>query len=170
MQKLLSLFIIFIFSAGCSRICQDTKGADAAGLTITFFNTQNNRYFYPTDTLAYPSPFKIDSLKVRDSNGRILRTPYQTNNDVVLGRGFYVVGIYPIFIAEDDAMAFEKEVSKTIFLQYNHNTFDTIKLVYKAKKSKCADFYEYLKAYRRNQLISETYNSYSDGLLFTLNY
>jgi hypothetical protein len=169
MQKLLCLFIIFILHAGCGKPCVEPRGIEGAGLTITFFNTQNNNYFYPFDTLAFPSPFKIDSLKVRDSNGKILRTPYQLNNDAS-GKSFFVVDIYPIFITEDDGIAFEREMSKTIYLRYKYNAFDTIQLVYKAKKEKCANKYEYLKAFRHNKLIGETYNTYSQGLVFTLNY
>lgn len=169
MQKLLSLFILFLSVIGCGKICVEPRGIEGAGLTITFFNTQNNNYFYPEDTLAFPSPFKIDSLKVRDSNGKLLRTPYQPNNDAS-GKRFFVVDIYPIFIMEDDAAAFENEMSKTIYLRYNYNTFDTIQLVYKTKKEKCANKYEYLKAFRHSKLISETYNTYSQGLLFTINY
>jgi hypothetical protein len=40
--------------------------------------------------------------------------------------------------------------------------------VYKAAKERCANKYEYLKAYYRGNLIAETYNSHSQGLNFKL--
>jgi hypothetical protein len=160
---------VFLLLSGCRKFCYESRGIEGAGLTITFFNTANNEYFYPENTAL--SPYRIDSLKVRDSRGNLLRTPYQKNSDPINPlKGFYAVDIYPIFIPQDDQAAFEREQTKDIFIRYNYNTFDTIKLVYKAKKEKCANKYEYVKAYYRNKLISESYNSYYQGLLFKLNH
>lgn len=170
MNKLLSTIIFICFAIihfSCVKPCIEPRGIEGAGLTITFFNTVNNEYFYPENTNL--SPYKIDSLRVRDSNGKLLNTPHQQNSDPINQlKKFQVVDIYPIFISEDDQAAYDSEQIKFIFIKYSYNTFDTIKLVYKAKKEKCANKYEYLKAYYRNNLIGETYNSYSQGLLFTL--
>jgi hypothetical protein len=169
MKKLLisTLFMILLF--GCGKPCIESRGIEGAGLTITFFHTANNEYFYPVNTSL--SPFNIDSLRVKDSQGHLLTTPYQTNSDPVNPlKGIYVVDIYPIFIPSEDQAAFDSEQTKYIYIKYNYNTFDTLKLVYKAKKEKCANKYEYLKAYYKNGLISESYNSYSQGLLFKLNH
>lgn len=155
--------------SSCGKPCIEPRGIEGAGLTITFFNTVNNEYFYPENTNL--SPYKIDSLRVKDSKGKLLRTPYQLNSDPRNPLfGIYVVDIYPIFIPTDDQAAFDSVQTKYIYIKYNYNTFDTLKLVYKAKKEKCANMYEYLKAYYRNNLIGETYNSYSQGLLFQLNH
>lgn len=101
----------------------------------------------------------------------LLRTPYSSQPDSVNPlKGFYRVSIYPIFIPQDDQAAFESEQTKYIYIKYNYNTFDTLKLVYKAKKEKCANMYEYVKAYYKNALVSELYNSYSQNLRFKLNH
>lgn len=153
----------------CVKTCIEPRGIEGAGLTITFFNTANNEYFYPENTNL--SPFKIDSLRVKDSNGKLLTTPHQIISDPRNPLyGIYSVDIYPIFIPTDDEAAFSSEQTKFIYIKYNYNTFDTLKLIYKAKKEKCANSYEYLKAYYRNNLIGETYNSYYQGLLFKLNH
>jgi hypothetical protein len=164
---LLFTFFFSLLFISCGKPCIESRGIEGAGLTISFFNTSNNEYFYPENTNL--SPYSIDSLRVKDSNGQLLTTPYQINSDprnVLFG--IYEVGIYPIFIPSDDQAAYEREQTKYIYIKYNYNTFDTLKLVYKASKEKCANKYEYLKAYYKNTLISETYNSYSQGLLFTL--
>lgn len=169
MRKIYLFAILLIFLFSCLNPCLESRGIEGAGLTITFFNTANNEYFYPENTNL--SPYKIDSLRVKDSKGNLLRTPYQLNSDPrnPLFR-IYVVDIYPIFIPSDDEAAYNSEQTKFIYIKYNYNTFDTLKLVYKAKHEKCANKYEYLKAYYRNNLIGETYNSYSQGLLFKLNH
>lgn len=168
MKKILILACFFILS-NCGKPCIEPRGIEGAGLTITFFNTANNEYFYPENTNL--SPFKIDSLRVKDSNGKLLRTPYQIISDPRNPLfGIYSVGIYPIFIPSDDQAAYDNEQTKFIYIKYNYNTFDTLKLVYKTSHEKCANKYEYLKAYYRNNLIGETYNSYSQGLLFKLNH
>lgn len=166
----LILFLFVLVGYGsCIKPCVEPRGIEGAGLTITFFNLANNQYFYPENTAL--SPFKIDSLKVKDSNNKLLRTPYQINSDPRNPlNGIYVVGIYPIFIPSDDLAAFDIEQEKFIYIKYNYNTFDTLRLVYKAKREKCANKYEYLKAYYKDALISESYNSYSQGLRFTLNH
>jgi hypothetical protein len=149
--------------------CVEPRGIEGAGLTISFINAANNEYFYLEFPLAYPSIYKLDSLRVKDSNGNILTTPSQINQDPINGlKRFYVVAIYPIFIPGDDDAAYINEQSKTIFIKYNHNIYDTIKLVYKAARERCANKYEYLKAYYRGNLIAESYNSYSDNLRFKL--
>jgi hypothetical protein len=171
MKTILSFFILIFFFTGCRRLCVEPRGIEGAGLNITFINTANNEYFYPENTITYPSPYKLDSLRVKDSNGKPLTTPSRLDQDLVNPlKKFYVVEIYPIFIPSDDQGAFSSEQSKTIFIKYNYNTYDTIKLVYKAAKEKCANKYEYLKAYYKGNLISETYNSYSQGLNFKLNH
>lgn len=168
MKKILfGIFTIALISA-CGKPCIEPKGVESAALAITFFNTQNTEYFYPENTITYPSPFKLDSLRVKDSQGHLLRTPYQLKSDPVNPlKGFYVVDIYPIFIPQDDQAAFESEQTKYIYIKYNYNTFDTLRLVYKAKKEKCINNYEYVKVYYENSLLAERYN-YPRGLVFTL--
>jgi len=157
------------FFLSCGRLCIEPRGIEGAGLTITFFDIAKNEYFYSVTTS--PSLFNIDSLRVKDSQGHLLTTPYQMNSDPVNPlKGYYVPTIHPIFIPQDDQTAFESEQTKYIYIKYNYNTFDTLKLVYKAKKEKCANKFEYLKAYYKNSLIAESYNSYSQGLLFKLNH
>ena len=151
----------------CTKPCIEPRGIEGAGLTISFFNTTNNEYFYLEN--ARLSPYKIDSLRVKDSNGKLLTTPNQRNSDPRDPlKAFYVVDIYPIFIPSDDQAAYNMEQTKFIYIKYNYNTFDTLRLVYKAAHEKCANKYEYLKAYYKNNLIAESSNSYSQGLLFTL--
>lgn len=170
MKKILfGIFIIALISA-CVKPCIEPRGIEGAGLTITFFHTDYNEYFYPENTITYPSPFKLDSLRVTDSQGHLLRTPYQQNSDPANPlKGFYVVDIYPIFIPQDDQAAFDSEQIKYIYIKYNYNTFDTLKLVYRAKKEKCINNYEYVKTYYKNSLLAERYN-YPRGLVFTLNH
>ncbi|MFY7839192.1 MAG: hypothetical protein ACOVP7_02900 [Lacibacter sp.] len=167
---LICLALLFLFNQ-CGKICIESRGIEGAGLTITFFNTAANEYFYPLDTITYLSPFKLDSLRIKDSNGNLLRTPTGVNSDPVNPlKGFNVVGIYPIYIPSQDAASFTNEYVKYIYIKYNHNTFDTIKLIYKAKKAKCANKFDYIKVYYKSGLIAEAYNSYYQGLTFTLNH
>ena len=169
MKKILLVILITTLLYGCGKPCIESRGIEGAGLTITFFHITNNEYFYPVNTSL--SSFNIDSLRVKDSQGHLLTTPYQINSDPVNPlKGFYVPSIYPIFIPSEDQAAFDSEQTKYIYIKYNYNTFDTLKLIYKAKKEKCANKYEFLKAYYKNTLISESYNSYSQGLLFKLNH
>ncbi|CAN5762315.1 hypothetical protein BH11BAC3_BH11BAC3_13170 [soil metagenome] len=164
-----AIILLLIVIAGCNRPCVEPRGIEGAGLNITFFNTANNEYFYPENTTL--SPYSIDSLRIKDSYGNLLTTPHKINQDPANPlKRFYVVDIYPIFIPTYDQAAYETEQVKFIYIKYNFNTYDTIKLVYKARKEKCANSYEYLKAYYKNALIGETYHSYSQGLLFNLNH
>ena len=74
-----------------------------------------------------------------DSNGELLETPSHLKEDSVNPlKRFFVPTIYPIFIPSDDQAAFDSEQIKFIYIKYNYNTFDTLKLVYKTKKGKCA--------------------------------
>ena len=108
---------------GCGKPCIESRGIDGAGLTITFFHIANNEYFYPANTITYPSPYKLDSLRVNDSQGHLLTNPYQINSDPANPlKGFYVVGIYPIFIPQEDQAAFDSEQTKYIYIKYNYNT------------------------------------------------
>ena len=85
------VFITITFSY-CGKPCIESRGIEGAGLTITFFNNANNEYFYPENTNL--SPYKIDSLRVKDSQGHLLTTPYHVNSDPVNPlKGF----MYPLF-------------------------------------------------------------------------
>jgi hypothetical protein len=156
-----------ILISSCTKPCVEPRGIEGAGLTISFFNTTNNEYFYPEN--ANLSPYKIDSLRVKDSNGKLLTTPCQRNLDPRNPlKAFYVVGIYPIFIPSDDQAAYNMEQTNLFILSTTPTLSIKLRLVYKAAHEKCANKYEYIEAYYKNNLIAESYNSYSQGLLFTL--
>jgi hypothetical protein len=61
---------------------------------------------------------------------------------------------------------FIHEKTKYVYLQYNFNTADTLKLVYKAKKTKCIDVYQYLNIFYRDTLLASVTND--DFMEFTL--
>ena len=103
------------------------------------------------------------------SDGYTLRQAYGSNNSPANPlKGFYVVGITPIFDNQLAKDAFDREKTKYLYIQYNHNTIDTLQLVLKAKKTDYADEYEYLKMYHRNKLIASVANDY--GLELMLNH
>lgn len=161
------LFVSLVLFISCSRICIEPRGIQSAALVIKFFNAINNQYIYPEDNNL--SPFNTDSLQVKDSNGRLLTTSFNLDQDSINPlRRYYLVNIYPIFIPSDDDGSYNSEKSKDIYIRYNYQTFDTLKLVYKAKKEKCADLYQYLKVYYKNNLIGEAYNSNGQGFVFSL--
>lgn len=168
MKKLFLIVFITTLLYRCGKPCFETRGIEGAGLAITFFHAANNEYFYPRNTNL--SIFKIDSLQVKDSRGNQLRTPYSLAQDSIDPlRQFYRVSIYPIFITQEDQAAFDSEQTKYIYIKYNYNTFDTLKLVFKTRKEKCINNYEYVKAYYKNTLLAESYNK-PQGLLFKLNH
>jgi hypothetical protein len=164
------LFLIAIFLLNsCIKPCIESRlSIEGAGLVVNFFNTGNNEYFYPENTSL--SPYKIDSLRVKDSKENLLRTDYQLNLDPrnPLTK-FNVVDIYPIFITTDDQAAYDREQTKFIYIKYNYNTFDTLKLVFKARKEKCGNNFEYLKIYYKNILLLENHNNLGP-FVFTLNH
>ncbi len=67
MKKNIFLILITLCSLNCGKPCIESRGIEGAGLTITFFHIANNEYFYPVNTSI--SPFNIDSLRVKDSQG-----------------------------------------------------------------------------------------------------
>jgi hypothetical protein len=171
MKSILTFVITILLLVSCRKPCEEVRGIEGAGLNITFVNSANNEYLYPELPVVYPSIYKLDSLRVKDSNGKILTTPSQLKSDPINPlKAYYIVEIYPIFNPSDDVAAFDSEQSKTIFIKYNYNSFDTLKLVYKAAKAKCANKYEYLKAYFKGNLIAESYNTYSEALNFKINH
>lgn len=168
MKKILLALFTATLLCECGKPCFETRGIEGAGLTITFFHIANNEYFYPENTNL--SPFNIDSLQVKDSKGNLLRNPSSLDQDPLNPlKRFYMVSIYPIFMPIDDQAAFETEQTKYIYIKYNHNTFDTLKIVFKARKEKCINNFEYVKAYYKNTLLAESYNK-PQGLLFKLNH
>lgn len=166
-QTLLAALLLSF--CGCIRPCIESRGIEGAGLTVKFFHTANDQYFYTENPNL--SPFRLDSLRVLDSRGKLLTTPTGIDHDHrnPLNK-IHTVGIYPIFIPSDDGEAFNSEQRKTIYIYYNRTTFDTLRLVHKARKAKCANKYEYIKAYHRGRLVAETYDSYYQGLELTLNH
>ncbi len=168
-NKATFIFVLLYSVIGfrCVKPCHHVKGLASASLTVNFFHQSNNEYFYPSD--YWTSPFSKDSLMISDSQGYILRHSYSLNESPVNPlKKFYVIGLGPIFDIQLDKNAFNVESTKFIYIKYNHNTSDTLKLVFKAKKTECADAYDYLKVYRQNNLIAST--SDDTGIVFTLNH
>ena len=161
------IYLVFYFVLCQCTPCVESRGIEGAGLTIDFFDRAANQYFYPE--IKTRSPYNIDSLKVIDSKGNRLTTPYQPKQSALNPlEAFYSVDIYPIFIPQQDTAAFRGEQTKDIFIRYNHNTYDTIRLVYKAKKTKCINAFEYLRAYHRGVLLAQ--GDRPSGLVFKLNH
>lgn len=151
----LFLFSIAVIIAGCTKPCEDYGGLEQSELLIYPFNLATNDYMYPHNEAL--SIFKIDSLQVINENGvRFVRVsfPGQTDPRNPL-KGFRSISIAPAFIIPDDNDAFNTEKTRKIYLKYNHNTTDTLTLVFKAKKTKCdKSEYEYLKVFFRNNLVA----------------
>lgn len=160
------ILFVSISIVGCEKTCVESRGIEGAGLTIDFLHAGNGEYLYPDDINLFSYP--LDSLQVTDSRGNILNTPASLNSDPNNPlKKYFRVDIYPIFIPSQDYIAFSNEQVKKIYIKYNHNTFDTITLIYKAQKEKCFNNYTYLKAYHHNILVSEI-NKKPQGLIFKL--
>jgi hypothetical protein len=157
-MKNLYVFVVFVclIFSGCGKslLCGESKGLEHSSLGIYAYHTGLGEYFYPE--IEYRSPFKRDSLQVFDNDGRRLeRIRFLLNSDPVnpLNR-FYSISIAPSFRVPQDNDAFGVEKNTNIYLKYNHNTTDTLSLVFKAYKNKCdRGEYEYLKIYHRGNLI-----------------
>lgn len=167
---ILSFYIIIILLIiSCNKLCTGFRQSiESTGLNINFFNIANSEYFYPENEML--SPYNIDSLTIKDSKGNLLRTNFQLNSDPrnPLKR-INVVEAYPIFKDSDDQEAYNKEETKFLYIKYNYNTFDTLKLIFKAKKEKCGNVFEYLKVYYKDSLLLNSQNTI-DAFILTLNH
>lgn len=173
MKNLFLIFLFFLITTllinSCGKLCIESRFTlENAGLLIDFFNENNNQYFYPEDTSL--SPYHIDSLRIKDSKGNSLQTDYTLNLDPrnPLKR-FNEINIYPIFIDADDEVSYNNEQTKLIYLKYNSNTFDTLKLTFKAKKEKCGNLFQFIKIYYKGDLLLENHNTLGP-FVFTLNH
>ena len=153
----------------CRRPCEDYGGLEQSVMVIYPFNVSTNEYMYPGNEML--SPFKKDSLQVINENGvRFTRVNFPGQSDPRNPlKGFYSISVSPAFIIPDDNDAFNTEKTRKVYLKYNHNTTDTLTLVFKAKKTKCGKSeYEYLKIFHRGNLIASIN---SQNLIdFTLNH
>jgi hypothetical protein len=164
-ESVLLILTCSTLGASCVKTCHHVKGLSSAGMTVTMFHAFNNEYFYPQD--EWRSPFRKDSLMISDSQGFTLRQSFSLKSEPINPlNAYYVVGFAPIFDIQLDKDAFNVESTKFIYIKYSYNTSDTLKMVFKTKKTKCADAYEYLKVYHRNHLIASI--SDDTGIVFTL--
>jgi hypothetical protein len=114
---LISLFTILILLTflSCRKPCIHVKGLNSSSLTITFFHTGKNEYFYTQHESL--SPYKKDSLKITDSDGFTLRQAFALNQSPSNPlKAFYVVGIAPAFDTQLDKDAFEREKTKYLYI------------------------------------------------------
>jgi hypothetical protein len=174
MKKIHSvLFILFFIVAflldSCGKACIEARYTlENAGLLIDFFNEDNNQYFYPEDTTL--SPYQIDSLRIKDSEGNLLQSDYTLALDPRNPlKKFNEAYVYPIFIDISDRGSYNNEQTKLIYLRYNNNTFDTLKLTFKAKKEKCGSLFQYIRIYYKDNLLLEDNNSLGPFVI-TLNH
>jgi hypothetical protein len=155
---------LFCFSLYKTFVCEETERLEDSFLLIDPYHTGLGNYFYPED--EFRSPYKKDSLQVFNEDGKKFeRVQFLLNSDPAnsLNR-IYTISVAPAFIIPDDNNAYEREKTRNVYLVYNHNTSDTLTLVFKAYKTRCkGSLYEYLKIYHRNQLInSVTKNTYAE--------
>ena len=117
-------FISVVLFISCGKPCIESRGIEGAGLTITFFNTANNEYFYPENTSL--SSYNIDSLRVKDSNGKLLTTPYHLKEDSANSlKRFMVPTIYPILFHQTTRLLMKVNkqnlfISSTITTPWTH--------------------------------------------------
>lgn len=162
-------FIGIVLVNSCSKPCIEARFTlENAGLLIDFFNENNNQYFYPEDTSL--SPYHIDSLTIKDSKENLLQADYTLNLDPRNPlKKFNEVFVHPIFIDADDEVSYNNEQTKLIYLKYNSNTFDTLKITFRAKKEKCGNLFQYIKIYYQDNLLLEDNNTLGP-FVFTLNH
>jgi hypothetical protein len=123
---------------------------------------------YPSN--EYNAIYKRDSLKIYTDGPRQFNrygTGLEQDPKDPLNQ-FYSVGFSPLFFIPEDNDAFDHEKTKKVYIQYNHNTSDTLTFVFKAYKDKCdKGQFEYLKVYHRGKVIASIHDTYY--AVFTLN-
>ncbi len=170
MKKYLLVICLCSTFYSCIKPCSLDRGSLInSSILIYPFNTAANEYFHPQ--LESDSPYRRDSLKVLDEEGKsypfVRFLPKQDPRNAL--RIFYAIQASPAFRIPKDNDAFNVEKTRKMYLQYNHNTADTLTLVFKGKKLKCvASEYEYLKIYHRSKLIFSATSGISAD--FTLNH
>ena len=138
--------------------CGETAGVERSYLSITFLKGGNYMY---SDITQY-SLYNKDSLIIYDQSGNranLLSSAGGSfpNNPSV---HYYIFGITPVYNSSTDGAAFNQEISRKLYIQYNSMETDTLICTFKANKNECNTYLEYLKVYYRNNLIGSS----NDGL------
>lgn len=151
------LYGTIIFINACGRKCEEPFDIRDSGVSITFIDKNTKEYLYLENQSA--SRYKTDSLKVYDQYGKELPffTTLQLSSSNPLTR-YYVISIHYIYNPETDLKVFTQEINKQIYIHYNYHTVDTIKVQYKAYKTKCGSSFKYLNIYYDNNLIANSKN------------
>jgi hypothetical protein len=155
MRKILLLCSCLLLNS-CKKPfnCSEAEGLEDSAMVIYPFHTGLNEYFYPED--EFRSPYKRDSLQIfNEDSRRFERVSFLLKSDPTNPlKGFYAILLAPAFIIPDDNDAYQREKVRKIYLKYNHNTADTLLLIFKAYKDECKKgVYEYLKVYHRGNLV-----------------
>lgn len=161
MKSNIAIYGLFSFlMIGCHKNnhCGETAGVERSYISITFLKGGNYMY---SDIPQY-SLYNKDSLIINDQSSNranLLSSAGGSfpNNPSV---HYYIFGITPVYNSVTDAAAFNQEITKKIYIQYNSTEKDTLTCTFKANRNECNSYMEYFKVYYRNNLIGSS----NDGL------
>jgi hypothetical protein len=152
------LLSFFFLSCGKAKYhCGETAGVERSGVGISFYSVPNSKYMYTN--VPFYSLYNKDSLVIRDQDGvkiSLLISSNIDNKDPNNPIGYYIFGLTPIYNSSTDAVAFNQEVTKKFYMQYNSTEKDTLTCIFKAKRNECNSYFEYLKVYYKNNLIGSS--------------
>ena len=156
----LIFFIVIIPFFSCNKVCDETPSSKVAGFSIDFFDVPTNNYLYPKYPPLIPG-YNKDSLVIVDDIGRFfkLRQIQNQHPDNPIYK-YYRINLGPIYYEQTDQNSFTQEITRKFYIRYNQKERDTLVCVFKNKRTKCHEEFEFIKFYYRGELVSQTNNDF----------
>ena len=157
-------FVIFlILLVSCTKKfdhCGETAGVERSYLGLSFFSVSNSKNLYSAGVPFVYSLYNKDSLVIKNEFGIKINLNEVVEQIPNENRLYYKFIISPVFNSLTDSSAFNLEINRKFYIQYNSSEKDTLSCVFKVNKNECNTYFEYLKIFYKNNQIGNS----NDGL------
>lgn len=153
----LSYYLLILIFASCvkTRRCELPLNVNQSAISIIFKDSVSGKYIYTENNSLYNK----DSIKIFDPQGTSLFLLFAHNQLPDAPVTFWIINFGNIYNQQTDKNSFNNEICKNYIISYTSHEFDTLKVCFKSKETKCGSVFESLKVYYKNQLISTTKNN-----------
>jgi hypothetical protein len=143
--------------------CDLALNVNQSEVVVAFKQASTGKYLYS----EFNPTYNKDSLKVFDPEGNSLIILSSLNQIPNTSSRYWELSFGNIYNTATDGAAFDSYVCKNYLIKYSYKETDTIKVCFKARRTKCGSVFDPLEVYYKSSIVGSATNT--TGILVSIN-